>query len=386
MINGGSSNTISQGITIEGLKCILECTVCLCTPTSTPVHRCNNGHIICHVCRPKLSKEKCPVCRIELGNLRCLTSEKIISDMPIDCQFQTRGCMMKLPKEPMKLHEIECSFSMVNCSDIVVTCEIKVPLLQLSHHIIKEHRILSKYINQHTFSGMVVELQQGVRGNNSRSWKWEINNDLHKACHFSKRGCEVELPRTCLNIHEIDCEHSILKCSNLVHGCDISIPIFRLRRHIQNKHGELLDIQYGNTYSGMEHRVKVCDEFVWTWNSKSLKSLIFNGQMFFMSSFKQQNIVHFWVYILETDEVAKRYMSEITLTPIEGEQEILFRGHCVHSIFNSKESVVSNRVHLSASLPAIDLLTGGSSSHKKQLRYRFILSKISERSKTAQYP
>ena len=75
--NTECKNVVSpQEMTIEGLKCILECTVCLTTPTSPPVHRCNNGHIICHVCRPQLTKEKCPVCRIQLGNLRCLTTEK----------------------------------------------------------------------------------------------------------------------------------------------------------------------------------------------------------------------------------------------------------------------------------------------------------------------
>ena len=66
-------------ISIEGLKNILECPVCLSPPTSTPIYRCDNGHILCSVCRSKV--KICPECRIELGNLRCLTSEKIVTAM-----------------------------------------------------------------------------------------------------------------------------------------------------------------------------------------------------------------------------------------------------------------------------------------------------------------
>ena len=143
-----------QEMTIEGLKCILECTVCLITPNSPPVHRCNNGHIICNICRPQLTKEKCPVCRIELGSLRCLTTEKIISDMPIDCRFKEQGCMLKLPKDPMKKHELMCSFSMVNCSEIIVTCRVNVPLLQLISHFKKDHGDFLEFMNERVLPSM----------------------------------------------------------------------------------------------------------------------------------------------------------------------------------------------------------------------------------------
>ena len=66
-------------ISIEGLKNILECPVCLVSPTSTPIYRCDNGHILCKDCRGKV--KVCPECRIILGNLRCLTSEKIVIAM-----------------------------------------------------------------------------------------------------------------------------------------------------------------------------------------------------------------------------------------------------------------------------------------------------------------
>ena len=61
------------------LKSILQCPVCLETPTSIPIFRCNNGHILCTVCRSKVNT--CPECRIQLGDQRCLISEKIVRDM-----------------------------------------------------------------------------------------------------------------------------------------------------------------------------------------------------------------------------------------------------------------------------------------------------------------
>lgn len=368
-----SKKAISQGMTIEGLKCILECTVCLYIPTSTPVHRCNNGHIVCHVCRPKLLKETCPVCRIKLGNLRCLTSEKIISDMPIDCSFLNQGCMVKLPKEPMKLHERGCSFSMINCSDIVVTCELKVPLLQLSNHIMKEHHDLSKYIDDEMFVGMVVELQQGVRGEKSKIWTWRINNELQKSCHFTKRGCNVKRPKVCLSQHERECDKSILNCSTLVHGCDEKTSLLKLRIHLQTTHREIFDLQNGLRLSGIES----FDKYKWTWDWKPLKSLFFNGQMFFPTSFRLNNNVHFWVYILQIDEVAKAYGCEITLSGMESEDKIVFKGQCVHSVFDSRESVINEKVHFSTSLLSIDSVARSSpTNYGKELRYTFELFKV----------
>merc|ERR1712064_97599 len=65
--------------TLEGLKNILECPVCLEPPTATPIFRCNNGHILCSLCRSNVNV--CPECRTQLGDQRCLISEKIVMDM-----------------------------------------------------------------------------------------------------------------------------------------------------------------------------------------------------------------------------------------------------------------------------------------------------------------
>ena len=347
----------SHKMTLDGIICILECTVCLSAPTETPVYRCDNGHIICHVCRTRLLKDKCPVCRIELGNLRCLTSEKIISDLPINCQFQNQGCKIKLPKEPLRLHEVECVCSMVNCSDIVVTCAMKVPLLKLSHHIMTTHDAVSRYVNEEMLVGMNIQLQYDIRGQMSKIWKWNVYNNITRACRFASFGCDVVNPIYSLKYHEIVCDKSMVKCSRIIQGCPHVIPLLGVLHHLKNNHNDVLELLDGDILCRLELQNTVVDKYQWSWDWKAPKLLMFNGNAFFLKVFVLQNNVNFWVYIIESDEVAERYGSEITLKhPRFCEEEIRFKGMCVHSIFCSKDAVVKNRIHLSISFSAIDSL------------------------------
>ena len=43
----------------------LECPVCFQTIDSFPIDKCQNGHVVCKDCHPKL--ENCPICRDEKG-------------------------------------------------------------------------------------------------------------------------------------------------------------------------------------------------------------------------------------------------------------------------------------------------------------------------------
>ena len=46
-------------------KDLLECPVCFQTIDSFPIDKCQNGHVVCKDCHPKL--ENCPICRDEKG-------------------------------------------------------------------------------------------------------------------------------------------------------------------------------------------------------------------------------------------------------------------------------------------------------------------------------
>lgn len=52
----------------------MECPVCLESSTP-PVSQCVHGHIICVSCRPRT--QRCPVCRVRLGQGRCLLADKL---------------------------------------------------------------------------------------------------------------------------------------------------------------------------------------------------------------------------------------------------------------------------------------------------------------------
>ncbi|XP_042469060.1 E3 ubiquitin-protein ligase DIS1-like isoform X2 [Zingiber officinale] len=53
---------------------LLECPVCL-NAMYPPIHQCSNGHTLCSGCKPRVHN-RCPTCRHELGNIRCLALEK----------------------------------------------------------------------------------------------------------------------------------------------------------------------------------------------------------------------------------------------------------------------------------------------------------------------
>ena len=72
--NGNESSAVK-----DRLAQILECPVCLEVPTSPPIHRCDNGHIICKECKKKITH--CPLCKMPYDDKRCLTSEKIVSEI-----------------------------------------------------------------------------------------------------------------------------------------------------------------------------------------------------------------------------------------------------------------------------------------------------------------
>ncbi|XP_058807214.1 uncharacterized protein LOC131673328 [Phymastichus coffea] len=58
---------------VSGVVKALECPVCL-ESAAPPVSQCVHGHLLCFGCR--LKTERCPVCRVRLGQGRCLLADK----------------------------------------------------------------------------------------------------------------------------------------------------------------------------------------------------------------------------------------------------------------------------------------------------------------------
>ncbi|XP_012261265.3 uncharacterized protein LOC105689075 isoform X2 [Athalia rosae] len=59
---------------VSGTVKALECPICL-ESAAPPVSQCVHGHILCSGCRSRT--DRCPVCRVRLGQGRCLLADKV---------------------------------------------------------------------------------------------------------------------------------------------------------------------------------------------------------------------------------------------------------------------------------------------------------------------
>ena len=65
-----------NNVSIERVRNILECSICQLALSSTPIFQCENGHIVCKICREK--KTKCSVCLVELRDERSKKAEVLL--------------------------------------------------------------------------------------------------------------------------------------------------------------------------------------------------------------------------------------------------------------------------------------------------------------------
>ena len=68
----------SFNISLEDIKNLHNCSVCLTVPRSGHIFQCDNGHLHCSSCHQKLKNKICPVCRIRLRESRNLVAEQTI--------------------------------------------------------------------------------------------------------------------------------------------------------------------------------------------------------------------------------------------------------------------------------------------------------------------
>jgi len=105
---------------------------CLKTPRTTPIYQCEQGHIHCNTCHPRL--KNCPVCRGPIGNTRNLVVEKIISKLPVRCTNFENGCQeTRALLDQIIEHEKYCEFRMVKCFSKL--CDKTVAFKNLVEHV-----------------------------------------------------------------------------------------------------------------------------------------------------------------------------------------------------------------------------------------------------------
>jgi E3 ubiquitin-protein ligase SIAH1 len=102
--------------------------------------QCPNGHTLCSCCKLRVHN-RCPTCRYELGNIRCLALEKVAESLELPCRFQSLGCPDIFPYYSKLKHESQCTFRPYNCPYAGSECSVKGDIAWLVAHLRDEHKV-----------------------------------------------------------------------------------------------------------------------------------------------------------------------------------------------------------------------------------------------------
>lgn len=84
---------------------------------------------------------KCPTCRHELGNIRCLALEKVAASLDLPCKYQGFGCTGVYPYYSKLKHESQCSFRPYNCPYAGSECSVVGDVPSLVAHLKDYHKV-----------------------------------------------------------------------------------------------------------------------------------------------------------------------------------------------------------------------------------------------------
>ncbi|KAK7271460.1 hypothetical protein RJT34_27389 [Clitoria ternatea] len=118
---------------------LLECPVCL-NAMYPPIHQCSNGHTLCSGCKPRVH-DRCPTCRHELGNIRCLALEKVAASLELPCKYQGFGCIGIYPYYSKLKHESQCAFRPYTCPYAGSECSVLGDIPYLVAHLKDDHKV-----------------------------------------------------------------------------------------------------------------------------------------------------------------------------------------------------------------------------------------------------
>lgn len=102
--------------------------------------QCPSGHTLCSECKSKVNN-KCPVCKKEIGNIRCLVLEKFALSIPLPCTYHSLGCEEMLPYYSKVKHEAECIFRPYNCPHPGSDCSVTGDVPTLLAHLRESHKV-----------------------------------------------------------------------------------------------------------------------------------------------------------------------------------------------------------------------------------------------------
>ncbi|XP_027349606.1 E3 ubiquitin-protein ligase SINAT3 isoform X4 [Abrus precatorius] len=102
--------------------------------------QCHNGHTLCSTCKTRVHN-RCPTCRQELGDIRCLALEKIAESLELPCRYISLGCPEIFPYYSKLKHEAICNFRPHNCPYAGSDCSVVGDISYLVTHLRDDHRV-----------------------------------------------------------------------------------------------------------------------------------------------------------------------------------------------------------------------------------------------------
>lgn len=102
--------------------------------------QCPNGHTLCSNCKQRVHN-RCPTCRYELGNIRCLALEKVAESLELPCRYQSLGCPDIFPYYSKLKHEAQCTYRPYNCPYAGSECSVSGDIAWLVAHLRDEHKV-----------------------------------------------------------------------------------------------------------------------------------------------------------------------------------------------------------------------------------------------------
>jgi len=84
---------------------------------------------------------RCPTCRQELGDIRCLALEKVAESLELPCKYCSLGCPEIFPYYSKIKHEAQCSFRPYNCPYAGSECAVAGDIPFLVAHLRDDHKV-----------------------------------------------------------------------------------------------------------------------------------------------------------------------------------------------------------------------------------------------------
>ena len=129
--------------------------------------QCHNGHTLCSSCKARVLN-KCPTCRQQLGDIRCLALEKMAESLELHCKNKEFGCPEIIPYHTKLMHEDSCNFRPYNCPWYGCSCSALEDIPLLVSRLTDYHKAVMLYGCKFKLEFLIEDLYK------YQSYKWDV--------------------------------------------------------------------------------------------------------------------------------------------------------------------------------------------------------------------